>query len=293
MAVVALPDRGADTPSSVVAGAGDAPSTTAAIEFVAGQPLGTRLDFTVPAGWTTLFARGERMVVSTRPLSESDRALALLARNDSAFSRAFPAGAVVVVPQSIVKIASYAGPSAPAGRVAESELIAAGVRLVGTGDPSVRPPPPPEGSRPGLPLGTLPVPEAGMGEVARASASGSTLVLVAGRDCAYLRWVDAQPSLPGYQPLAGACGTRPAGTTIETFGQPVLVMRGPDTTASTVTMFRAGAGVARFSARLADGRVVPASIGTDGWGLVASDGRIVAVNGTDTKGRSVPETLVG
>ena len=53
----------------------------------------------------------------------------------------------------------------------------------------------------------------------------ATLVLVAGRDCAYLRWADAQTSLPGYQPLAGGCATRPSGTVIETFGQPVLVMR--------------------------------------------------------------------
>jgi hypothetical protein len=137
------------------------------------------------------------------------------------------------------------------------------------------------------------VPERGLPEVARASASGSTLVLVAGQNCSYLRWVDAQTTLPGYQPLAGACGTRPAGTTIEALGSPVLVMRGPGTAPSTVVIFRSGTGVARFSARLADGRTVPASIGADGWGVVASDGRIVAVGGVDTQGRSVPETLVG
>ena len=143
-----------------------------------------------------------------------------------------------------------------------------------------------------MPQGTLPVPEAGLPEVARTAASGSTLVLSAGRDCAYLRWVDSPPSLPGSQPLAGVCGTRPTGTSIETFGNPVRAMRGPDTELSTVVMFRSGPGLARFSARLADGRTVPASIGADGWGLVASEGRIVAVSGMDPQGR-VAETLVG
>ena len=148
------------------------------------------------------------------------------------------------------------------------------------------------GSRPGLPLGTLPVPETGLPEVARTSASGSTLVLVAGQDCAYLRWSDAQPSATGYQPLAGTCGTRPAGTMIEAFGQPVLVRRVPGSEPSTVVVFRAGAGVARFSARLADGRTVPASMGADGWGLVAADGRIVGITGIDVQGRALPEQLV-
>ena len=145
------------------------------------------------------------------------------------------------MPQSGVKIASYAGPSAPADRLREAEAIASGLRLVRTGDPSVRPEPPPPGSRPGLPLGTLPVPESG----------------------------------------------------IETFGRPVLVMRGPGTQPSTVVIFRTGPNLARFSARLADGRTVNASTGIDGWGLVASDGRIVGVRGDDTQGGAVPEQLVG
>ena len=338
--VVPLLDRPSDAPTTVVAGPDPAAetttSTTVRLEFVAGQPIRYRIDFQVPPGWQTLFAAGDRMVVATRPLSDSDRTLALLARNDTAFTSFPPDGVVVVVghdpveakyllaadgsmvgpgpaydlgpekvlsggvrvrrgdvPQSGVKIAAYAGPSAPAARAAEAETIAKGLRLVASGDPSVRPPPPPEGSRPGLPAGTLPVPEAGLPEVARAAASGSTVVLVAGQDCAYLRWVDAQPSLQGYQPLAGACGKRPAGTAIETFGAPVRVMRGPGSVENTVVIFRAGPGVARLTARLADGRMVPASIGTDGWGLVASDGRVVALSGVDTQGRSIPETLTG
>ncbi len=144
-----------------------------------------------------------------------------------------------------------------------------------------------------MPTGPLPVPETDLPEVARTAASGSTLLLVAGQNCAYLRWVDAQMSLPGYQPLAGACdGARPTGTTIETFGQPVLVGRGPGSTQSTVVILRSGAAVSRISARLADGRTVPVPIGADGWGVVAGDGRIVAVTGIDAQGRSLPETLV-
>jgi hypothetical protein len=344
VAAVPLLNRPSDRVQQVVAGPESTVVTTPAEptpttirrEFVAGQPITYRIDVTVPPGWQTLFSRGDHLVVATRPLSDSDRELALLARKDAAFI-AFPADGVVVVvgndpvepkatlapdgtvigpgpayalgpeqvlaggvrarrgdvPQSGVKIASYAGRSAPADRLREAETIAAGLRLVMTGDPAVRPDPPPPGSRPGLPAGTLPVPESGLPEVARTAASGSTLVLVAGQDCAYLRWVDAQTSLPSYQPLAGGCAKRPAGTAIETFGQPVLVMRGPDSQPSTVVLMRTGTSVARVTARLADGGTVPASIGLDGWALVASTGRVVAVSGVDVQGRAIPETMVG
>ncbi|MGH9264195.1 MAG: hypothetical protein ACRD1D_05830 [Acidimicrobiales bacterium] len=345
MAVVPLLDRPSDPTTRVLAGPGpsseripapESPSTTAPLEFVAGQPISSRIDFTVPAGWQTLLAVADRMVVATRPLSDADRTLAELARNDTAFT-AFPADGVVVVvgndpvepkyllaqdgstvgpgppfglgpekvlaggvrvrrgdvPQSGVKIASYAGPSAPAARVAEAETIAAGIRLVRTGDPSVRPPPPPDGSRPGLPMGTLPVPEDGLPEVARAAASGSTVVLVAGRDCAYLRWVDAQRSLPSYQPLAGACGTRQRGTTIEAFGSPVMLRRAPGTVDSMAVIFRAGPDVDQVSVRLADGRRLPGVIGAEGWGVAVGEGRIVSITGVATGGRSLGETFVG
>ena len=325
-ATVTVVERPSETPVQVVAGPepalGSTTSTTVKLEFVAGQPITYRIDFELPPGWETLLRAADRMVVATRPLGEADRTLALLARNDTAFT-AFPSEGVVVVvgndpvepkafvaadgtivgpgpaydlgpekvlaggvrvrrgdvPQSGVKIASYAGPSAPAARLAEAVTIARTLRLVMTGDPSVRPPPPPEGSRPGLPTGTLPVPEAGLPEVARTAASGWTLVLVAGQDCAYLRWVDAQPSAQGYQPLAGGCAKRPTGTTVETFAAPVTVRR-PAAADSTVVIFRAGPGVTRLTARVADGRSVPAVVGTDGWGVVASDGRIVAVGET-------------
>ena len=353
VAAIPLVDRPSDEPVRVIAGPdttvpgtvpgvvlpappADPTSTTVPLEFVAGQPLSTRLDYQVPMGWQKLFVEGERLLLATRPLSEADHALALLARNDAAFT-SFPADAVVVavggdpteakgtlaadgtlvlpgpayglgpekllaggvrvrrgdVPQSIVRIASYAGPSAPANRLAEAEAIAAGLRLVTTGDPSVRPPPPPPGSRPGLPTGPLPVAEAGLPEVARATASGSTLVLVAGQDCAYLRPLDAQVSQPGYQPLGGACGSRPAGSTIAAIGHPIPVMGPPGTDRSTVTILRSGPSIARLTARLADGRTVSPTIGTDGWAVVAGAGTVVAASGIDTQGRAVPEQLVG
>lgn len=338
VALMPLVDRPSDRPTQVVAGpdGAAAPTTTLAREFTAGVPSGIRLDFQVPDGWTTLFAQGDRMVVATGPLSESDRALALLARDDVSFT-AFPADGVVVVvggdptqakyqqgadgstagpgpayalgeeqvlaggvrvrrgdvPQSGVRIASYSGPAAPASRRQEAEDIATGLRLVNTGDPSVRPRPPPPGSRPGFPQGTLPVPETGLPEVARTASSGSTLVLVAGSNCAYLRWVDAQPELPGYRSLSGGCSPRPSGTGMDALAGAVPVMRGPGTIPFTAVMIRMGTQVRRVSARLADGATVPAAVGADGWALVAAPGRIVALTGIDAEGRPVPEVPVG
>ena len=126
------------------------------------------------------------------------------------------------------------------------------------------------------------VPEASLTEVARASASGSTLLLVADQDCAYLRWLDAE------SPLAGGCATHPTGHFVETFGQPVLVSDNV-----TAAILRAGPSMARFSARLADGRTTTGAMSADGWALVVADGRIVGVSGIDTHGRSVPEFVVG
>ena len=349
VAAIPLLDRPSEEPVRVIAGpdttvpgvaipapAADPTSTTVPFEFVAGQPLGTRLDYQVPAGWLTLFAEGERLLLATRPLSDADRALALLARNDAAFT-SFPADGVAVavggdpteakgtlaadgtlvlpgpayalgpekvlaggvrvrrgdVPQSIVRIASYAGPSAPANRRQEAETIASGLRLVRTGDPAVRPPPPPTGSRPGLPSGPLPVAEAGLPEVARTTAGGIALVLVAGQDCAYLRSLDAQTSQPGYQPLGGGCGSRPSGSTVTAIGQPIPVMGPPGTERSTVTIVRSGPSMARFTARQADGGTGFPAIGADGWALVVGTGTVVAVSGIDTQGRAVPEQLVG
>lgn len=341
VAGVPLVDRPSEKTVRVIAGTGTtAPpagptSTTVPFEFVAGQPLGSRLDYQVPPGWQELFAEGERVLLATRPLSEVDRVMALLARDDAVFT-AFPADGVVVVvgydpsqakgtlaadgtlvlpgppyglgpekpllggvrarrgdvPQSVVRIASYAGPSAPAERLREAETIASGLRLVRTGDPSVGATSPRAGSRPNVP-DLLRVPEAGLPEVARATASGMTLVLVAGYDCAYLRPLDAQVSQPGYLPLGAACGPRPAGAGIAAIGQPIAVVGPPGTEPSTVTMVRAGPSIARLTARLADGRTASPAIGTDGWAVVAGAGPVVAAGGTDTAGRAVPEQPVG
>ncbi len=99
VAMVPLVDRSSDSPVRVVTGPepgnDSTTSTTLALEFVAGQPVRTRADLPVPDGWETLFVQDDRRVVGTRPLSEADRARALLARNDVAFT-SFPADAVVV-----------------------------------------------------------------------------------------------------------------------------------------------------------------------------------------------------
>jgi hypothetical protein len=194
------------------------------------------------------------------------------------------------VPQSIVRIASYAGRSAPAARLQEAEAIAAGVHLVRVGDPSVLPPPPPVGSRPGLPGGPLPVAAKDLPEVARVQAGGMTLVLVAGHDCAYLRPLDTAPEA---EPLGGACATRPAGTAIAPVGQPVLVHGLPGSSSSTVTILRSGPAIARFTARLVDGRTAMPAIGTDGWAVVVDSVRVVAVTGVDVQGRTLPEQPLG
>ena len=341
VAIVPLVDRPSDSPTRVVAGPGPEPapevaptSTTIPLEFVAGQPVRTRIDLPVPEGWQLLVFDGARRVVGTRPLSEADRALALLARNDVAFT-SFPVDGVVVVlgfdplqgitgfnsdgtridegpvlalgaertlPGSVRvrrgdvpqfgRIASYAGPSAPAARLREAEAIVAGISRVRTGDPSVRPSPPPPGSTVGLPGGPLPVPEEGLPEVARTGTGRDALVVVAGSDCAYLRDADAQTFLPAYRPHAGACGVRPAGGVVEPVGKAVMLHGGPGEPSSTAVIIRAGPGVRSVSARLVDGRSVPAAVGGDGWGMASAEGRIVALTAVDGAGRRSSETLI-
>lgn len=356
VAVVPLLDRPSPSPSQVLAGPGPTPAPatevvpgpgppadpgsgattpTTPLEFVAGEPVRSRIDLPVPEGWQTLSVDTDRRLVGTRPLSEADRALAVLARADLGFT-AFPADGVVVavgydplqakygtdwdgtpidngpplalgaertlpggvrvrrgdVPQSIMRIASYAGPAAPAARLREAEAIVAGITRVRTGDPSVRPSPPPVGSRPGLPGGPLPVAEEGLPEVARTGTGPSALVVVAGSDCAYVRQADAQTFLPTHQPLGGACGTRPAGAAVDAVGSPVLLMGGPGAPPATAVIIRAGPGVRSVSARLVDGRSVPAVLGADGWGVAVGDGRIVGITAIDAAGRRSPETLV-
>jgi hypothetical protein len=99
MAVVVVPllDRPDDRPTRVVAGPEPAPgaTTTVPVGFVPGVPVSSRLEYSVPPGWETVFADSHRLVVATRPLSDRDRELALLGRTDAAFT-GLPNDAVVV-----------------------------------------------------------------------------------------------------------------------------------------------------------------------------------------------------
>lgn len=329
VAVVPLLDSPSGRSTQVIAGPASSPTTVPA------RP--PSLEFQAPEGWTTLAAFGPTMVLGTRPLSESDRALALLARDDVAFRTFPPDGVVLVVgydpvqakygfdsqnrpldpgpayalgpervlpggvrvrrgeiPQSTLRIASYAGPSAPAARLEEAEAIAATVRVLPAANASARSNPPPPGSRPGLPGGPLPVPEEEMSEVARATTPGrSTLALVAARDCAYVRPADFDPkTTPVSQVLVGACSSRPVSAAVEALGAVVRLFGPPGSGEGTAAIFRAGPQVRSVTARLVDGRSVAAALSADGWGLAAADGRIVALTGVDQAGRPVPEVLV-
>ena len=71
--------------------------TATSPEETAGAPMSSRVQLDVPAGWQTLHASGERLVVATHPLAERDLQLALLARPDAVFASFPPGGAVFVV----------------------------------------------------------------------------------------------------------------------------------------------------------------------------------------------------
>ena len=124
----------------------------------------------------------------------------------------------------------------------------------------------------------------GLPEVARAPASGSTLVLQADENCAYLRWVDAQPADP---PVAGGCGTRTRDHSVQAFGPPVVVGDG-----STAAILSGGPAMVRFSAHLADGQTIEGPLAAYGWGVVVAESRIVGVSGVDARGLPVPEWVV-
>ena len=118
----------------------------------------------------------------------------------------------------------------------------------------------------------------------RAPAGGSTLVLQADQDCAYLRWGDARPADP---PVAGGCETRARDHSVQTFGPPVVVGGG-----LTAAILSGGPSMARYSARLADGRTVDGSLGAGGWAVVVAGSPVVGVSGIDARGFPVPEWIV-
>ncbi len=301
-----------------------------------GVPYGTRLDYSIPAGWQTLFDNDDRLVVATQALSTSDQALALLARSDVAFET-FPSAAVVVVvgfdpitakygtgpdgktidpgpqndlgseqilaggvrarhgdiPYSILRIASYAGPAAPSARLQEARAIAQDIRLIPTGDPSVPGPPPPSGSTIGFPTGPLPVPDNGLPVVATVPVSGLSVTLRAQHDCAYLRLSTAQQS------FAGACATRPSGSTLTLAGNadpiegsPPLPGTNVAPRSSTAVIFRAGPGVEAVTAHFAEGGTVTAVMTADGWGVAAGEGRIFELTGVNADSKPLPQVIV-
>jgi hypothetical protein len=120
----------------------------------------------------------------------------------------------------------------------------------------------------------------GLPEVAQAPAGGSTLVLVADANCAYLRWQGQDTT------LGGGCATGAADHSVQTFGGPV------DVGDQTATILRGGPAMARYAARLADGRTVEGALGAHGWAVVVTDGRMVGVSGFDAQGLGVPEWIV-
>lgn len=115
-----------------------------------------------------------------------------------------------------------------------------------------------------------------------AAATGSpTLALEADKDCAYLRLRAGDP------PLAGGCPAGPPDHSVQTYWPAVPVGDG-----SNATIVRGGPAMARFVARLADGRTVEGALGAHGWALVVTDGRLVGVSGVDGQGHPVPEWIV-
>lgn len=311
----------------------------------------SRVQAIVPSGWEQLHAEGERLVVATRPLSDRDLRLALLARDDVVFG-SFPADAVVFVvgsdrfvakytlgevgrtvtggketirggitgtpgpanglgeekvlaggvrvrrgdvPRSGVLLAAYAGPRAPAERMAEAESIAASVRLQAFTGPVPPPPPGPPGFDSGVPK----VPEERMQPVAATSVGGLGVGLLAAEGCAVVRIAASQQS------IGGGCRDRPSPEEPVSVVSSTLAMApppffpggpGPGSSAAPVTpvvvVVRVAPEVRTVRALLVDGGTVDAVLGPDGWGLVATAGRPYLLEAYDGRGRVIAETAV-
>ena len=107
-------DGGPERGDNVEAGAAaEVPSIPTSI------PLPPRVELALPAGWQTLLADGEHLVVATTPLDDRDLYLAVLARDDAAFAAFPPTGAVFVVGGDRLK-AKYVGAS-PSAVVTRTE----------------------------------------------------------------------------------------------------------------------------------------------------------------------------
>ena len=66
--------------------------------------------------------------------------------------------------------------------------------------------------------------------------------------------------------------------------------RSPDE--AMLVLFRVGPGVSRVTAELVDGPAIDATIGDDGWGVVATDGRAFLLEAFDRHGQLVGRAAV-
>lgn len=198
------------------------------------------------------------------------------------------------VPQSSVWIAAYAGRASAAGAMKEAEAIAATVRLTPQTPAGTPPPPPPPGSRPGFDQGDVGVPAERLQPVASVTVPGAVYTVRAENDCAVVTSNQAE------QPRGGGCGSKPPKG-----GAPAVVAvttdqyppAGPASgterwPATMLVLLRVPSGVDRVTAELVDGRVIEGTVGSDGWALVATDGRAFLVQARDGRDRVVARTAV-
>ncbi len=207
------------------------------------------------------------------------------------------AGGVTVrlgdLPQSSSTLAAYLGPQAPESATQEAEAMAATVRLRPY-DRALIPPPPP-GSRPGFDQGGVDTAAEDLAPVASVQAAGLTYTARAGADCGDV--VTGSSSAP----LVGGCRPQPAtaaavevvasGSALgppppppgESYGPGVIVPSGP----MMIVLARVGSDATRVTAVLVDGREVDGTVGTDGWAVVATDGRAFLLEARDDDGAVV------
>ena len=185
------------------------------------------------------------------------------------------------VPQSMVRIASYAGPAAAGSQLRQAEEVARSLRQVPTGVPAVGGP-----VTPGRYAAQV------LSEVARAGAGDAAMLLEADDDCAYARPAGSRTQLTGQDRMGGGCGTRPAGSGITVVGSAFQIWGDPGTPPSSAGIVRVGPGVRTVSARTADGRSVPAVLGKDGWAIAVARGRIVTFTAFDAQGGQLDAVFV-
>jgi hypothetical protein len=194
------------------------------------------------------------------------------------------------LPQSSSTLAAYLGPRAPVGVTQEAESMAATVRLRPY-DPALIPPPPP-GSRPGFDQGGVDIASEDLVSVASVQATGVTYTARAAADCAVVVVAASTGSLlGGCRPAPATAATLDVLASATALGPPppppgesngpgVVVPSGP----MMIVLARVGAEVDRVTAVLVDGGEVDGTIGTDGWAVVATDGRAFLLEARDDDG---------